>query len=111
MKASSNESDRFLGAMLEYTMQVPGDDCIYVAGTQPVLIAWGHAKAGPRIERVYLRGEQRAAARPMVILRPPRPPIDTVRRWAPVLVAGLLLSLLLLAGAVDGRPARPVPLV
>ena len=99
MKASTSESDRFLGAMLEFTMQIPDNGYQYVTGTQPVLVAWGHAKAGPGIERVYLTGERHVATRPMAILRPPAAPGVPLPRILPALVAGLLVAAMLLGAA------------
>jgi hypothetical protein len=42
LKNSSRQSDRLLGQLLLLALEVPGEDCIYALGDQPVLIFWGH---------------------------------------------------------------------
>ncbi len=42
LRNSSRQSDRLLGQLLLLALEVPGEDCIYAIGDQPVLIFWGH---------------------------------------------------------------------
>jgi hypothetical protein len=98
-RAARDESERFLGDMLELALSVPGQDQVYVLGTRPVLVAWGHAPAGGATEQVVLTGLSDAAPVPMTILPPPRLPavVSQLRRWLlPALLASFLLPLLAL---------------
>lgn len=93
--AARDESSQFLGAMLELTVQIPSEEYIYVAELQPILVAWGHAKAGPAIDRVFLRGARSVASRPMTILRPPIAPRPKPPSTAVPLAASLAAALAL----------------
>ena len=99
MEASRSGADRFLGAMLRLTMQVPDETCIHVAGAQPVLAAWGHARSGAAAGSVVLGGERAVPRFPMAILPPPAAPAFAARRIGPALAAALLVSLLFLLSA------------
>ncbi len=101
MTAAGSDADRFLGAMLSLTMQVPDDGFIHVAGAQPVLVAWGHARAGAAEPPVVLGGARQVRGRAtMAILPPPAAPASVARRWAPALAASLCVALLVLGAAL-----------
>jgi hypothetical protein len=98
LRRSQRESDRFMGEMLGLALEVPDENRVYAAGTQPILAGWGHLREGPGAERGQLMRFVRAPVAPMAILAsapaaPPRGPAG----WLWPLVA-LLLLLLLLAG-------------
>ena len=102
LRASARESERFLGELLALALVTPGPDSVRVVGSQPVLVAWAHARAGetpaPELLIGMLGGGRRAtagaAAAPMRILRstPPAPP----RHGLGWLLGGLALLLPLL---------------
>lgn len=111
LRGARDESQRFLGTMLELTTQVPGEEYVYVAGTQPILVAWGHARAGAESERVFLRGTRPSQARvaaqggvdvstPIVILPPPRSPYALKPVSMVPRVASLAASIALLGAAL-----------
>ena len=100
MRGSPSEADRFLSAMLELAMQLPDEGCIYVQGTRPVLVAWGHAKAGPKTERVYITGMLPEAAQPMAILAAPMLPVPVRKSYLPILLALLALASAVLLAAL-----------
>jgi hypothetical protein len=85
--------------MLDLALQVPDETSVFVTGGAPVLVAWGHAKAGPAIERVILGGELRSAAQRMTILPPPRAPEKVQASLRPLLLIAFALACMLLAGA------------
>lgn len=93
-RTAASEGERFLGEMLALALSVPSDDHVYAAGTQPILVAWGHARSGGAAEQVTLTGHTRASPVPMTILPPPRLPVVARRVWR-WLLPSLLLSLLL----------------
>jgi hypothetical protein len=98
-RSAPDESQRFLGDMLELALSIPGNDQVYVLGNRPVLVAWGHAPSGAAPERVALTGQSAAPPVAMAILPPPRLPatVSRLRRWLiPALLASLLLPLLAL---------------
>lgn len=47
LKNSPRQSDRLLGQLLQLAIEVPGEECLYAVGTQPVLIFWGHLRDVP----------------------------------------------------------------
>ena len=100
MRTSRDEGERFLADMLGFAMQVPTEAYVRVRDGHPVLVAWGHALAGPAAPRVFLTGQATRPMRPMAILPPPRlpgPPGLGGVRLAALLVALLLALLVLLA--------------
>lgn len=42
LRNSAQQSERLLGQLLLLALEVPGEDCVYALGDQPVLIFWGH---------------------------------------------------------------------
>ena len=100
LRASTRESERFLGELLALALITPATDCLRVVGDQPVLVAWGHAKLGEAPSPELLIGMTRrrgAGLAPMQIVGPPAEAI-TKRPWLFWLLGllGLLLLLLLL---------------
>ena len=98
-RASTNESESFLGEMLLLALSVPSDEHVYLLGGQPVLVCWGHAPAGGVPKAATLVGYRSGAPTPMTILPPPILPVvaSTLRRWLlPLLLVSLLLPLLAL---------------
>ena len=101
MKAAPAEADRFLGTMLELTMRVPDETFIHVAGTQPVLVAWGHAPVETQRGPVVLGGERQVRRRAaMAILPPPAAPVPAVRRYGLALGIALGLATVVLGAAL-----------
>jgi hypothetical protein len=47
LKNSSRQGDRLLGQLLLLALEVPGEDCVYALGDQPVLIFWGYLADTP----------------------------------------------------------------
>jgi hypothetical protein len=99
LRASTRESERFLGELLALALITPATDCLRVVGGQPVLVAWGHAKLGeaPSPELLIGMTRRRGGAGAMQIVGPPAAPPET-RSWLSWLLGllGLLLLLLLL---------------
>lgn len=99
LRASTRESERFLGELLSLALITPATDCLRVVGGQPVLVAWGHAKLGeaPSPELLIGMTRRRGGAGAMQIVGPPAAPPET-RSWLSWLLGllGLLLLLLLL---------------
>ena len=99
LRASTRESERFLGELLSLALITPATDCLRVVGGQPVLVAWGHAKLGeaPSPELLIGMTRRRGGAGAMQIVGPPAAPPEK-RSWLSWLLGllGLLLLLLLL---------------
>ena len=99
LRASTRESERFLGELLALALITPATDCLRVVGGQPVLVAWGHAKLGeaPSPELLIGMTRRRGGAGAMQIVGPPAAPPEK-RSWLSWLLGllGLLLLLLLL---------------
>ena len=100
LRASTRESERFLGELLALALITPATDCLRVVGGQPVLVAWGHAKLGEAPSPELLIGMTRrrgVGLTPMQIVGPPAAPPEK-RSWLSWLLGllGLLLLLLLL---------------
>ena len=100
LKSGRDGNDRVLGTMLELALQVPGEGYVYAAGTQPVLVAWGHAGSGGASQGIALSGQRAAAPGRMAILPPPMVPPPAVRRLGPALAAATLGAALLLVAAL-----------
>ncbi|MCE2921456.1 MAG: hypothetical protein LW837_16100 [Roseomonas sp.] len=99
LRASTRESERFLGELIALALITPATDCLRVIGGQPVLVAWGHAKLGeaPSPELLIGMTRRRGGAGAMQIVGPPAEP----QAKRPLLfwllgLLGLLLLLLLL---------------
>jgi hypothetical protein len=43
--AAANPQQRQMGALLELAQSFPGEECVFLAGDQPVVLAWGYAAA------------------------------------------------------------------
>jgi hypothetical protein len=99
LRASTRESERFLGELIALALITPATDCLRVVGGQPVLVAWGHAKLGeaPSPELLIGMTRRRSGAGAMQIVGPPAEP-PAKRSWLSWLLGllGLLLLLLLL---------------
>ena len=100
LRASTRESERFLGELIALALITPATDCLRVIGGQPVLVAWGHAKLGEAPSPELLIGMTRrrgGGLAPMQIVGPPAEP-PAKRSWLFWLfgLLGLLLLLLLL---------------
>ena len=99
LRASTRESERFLGELIALALITPATDCLRVVGGQPVLVAWGHAKLGeaPSPELLIGMTRRRGGAGAMQIVGPPAAP-PAKRSWLSWLLGllGLLLLLLLL---------------
>ena len=100
LRASTRESERFLGELIALALITPATDCLRVMGGQPVLVAWGHAKLGEAPSPELLIGMTRRRGggfAPMQIVGPPAEP-SAKRPWLVWLLGllGLLLLLLLL---------------
>jgi hypothetical protein len=99
LRASTRESERFLGELLALALITPATDCLRVVGGQPVLVAWGHAKLGeaPSPELLIGMTRRRGGAGAMQIVGPPAAPPEKPS-WLSWLLGllGLLLLLLLL---------------
>ena len=99
LRASTRESERFLGELIALALITPATDCLRVVGGQPVLVAWGHAKLGeaPSPELLIGMTRRRGGAGAMQIVGPPAAPPEK-RSWLSWLLGllGLLLLLLLL---------------
>ena len=100
LRASSRESERFLGELIALALITPATDCLRVIGGQPVLVAWGHAKLGEAPSPELLIGMTRrrgAGLTPMQIVGPPAaPPAKRSLLFWLLGLLGLLLLLLLL---------------
>ncbi|MCA3425352.1 MAG: hypothetical protein INF34_01495 [Roseomonas sp.] len=99
LRASTRESERFLGELIALALITPATDCLRVIGGQPVLVAWGHAKLGeaPSPELLIGMTRRRGGAGAMQIVGPPA----ELQAKRPLLfwllgLLGLLLLLLLL---------------
>ncbi|MCB9960307.1 MAG: hypothetical protein H6843_17050 [Rhodospirillaceae bacterium] len=53
--ASDHGGDRMLGKMIGLSLEIPGEDHIYIVGDQPVLTCWGMVQDSPAPERGVLR--------------------------------------------------------
>ncbi|MCA3417205.1 MAG: hypothetical protein INF84_21640 [Roseomonas sp.] len=99
LRASTRESERFLGELIALALITPATDCLRVISGQPVLVAWGHAKLGeaPSPELLIGMTRRRGGAGAMQIVGPPA----ELQAKRPLLfwllgLLGLLLLLLLL---------------
>lgn len=99
LRGSGKAEDRFLAEMLDLARQLPDESAVRVQGGQPVLIAWGHAHAGPSAVPVVLTGRKRRLPVPMTILPPPAAGLvgQRPRSWLAWWIATLLALLVLLA--------------
>jgi hypothetical protein len=99
LRASTRESERFLGELISLALITPATDYLRVVDGQPVLVAWGHAKLGeaPSPELLIGMTRRRSGAGAMQIVGPPAPAPEK-RSWLSWLLGllGLLLLLLLL---------------
>ena len=97
LRASTRESERFLGELIALALITPATDCLRVVGGQPVLVAWGHAKLGeaPSPELLIGMTRRRGGAGAMQIVGPPAEP-PAKRSWLSWLLGLLALLLLLL---------------
>ena len=101
LRASTRESERFLGELIALALITPATDCLRVMGGQPVLVAWGHAKLGEAPSPELLIGMTRRRGNgglaPMQIVGPPaEPPAKRPLLFWLLGLVGLLLLLLLL---------------
>jgi hypothetical protein len=106
-RAASAAAEQFLGELLSAATRIPDRAWLRVmttpSGPQPVLVAWGHRRAGIGTAPVELTGRAQRPLAPMSLLPPPRVPvpISLLRRWlVPALIGGLLpllIALVLLA--------------
>jgi len=101
LRASTRESERFLGELIALALITPATDCLRVIGGQPVLVAWGHAKLGEAPSPELLIGMTRrrgAGLAPMQIVGPPAaaPAQKSWLFWLLGLLGLLFLLLLLL---------------
>ncbi|MFO0153954.1 MAG: hypothetical protein ACK53U_02980 [Alphaproteobacteria bacterium] len=73
LRASTRESERFLGELIALALITPATDCLRVMAGQPVLVAWGHAKLGeaPSPELLIGMTRRRGGAGAMQIVGPP----------------------------------------
>ncbi|KAA5603907.1 hypothetical protein F1188_18400 [Roseospira marina] len=74
LSASGARGDQLLARMLSAAIEVPDTGAIYIVGDRPVLVGWGHLRAGddpPRGVIGSLDPPQRTAAPPPP---PPQPP-------------------------------------
>jgi hypothetical protein len=95
-------SQRHFAELIDVALSLPGRDCIYVVAGQPVLVAWGHARAGRAPEPVPIIGRVTPPPPPpmRVATPPPAAPIGPLRpapQWRWFALGG---SLLLLALAI-----------
>ena len=108
--ASVDSDERVLGAMLERVSHVPDTSCVRVRNDAPLVIAWGHGRAGQSVDLARLYA-------PVEVPRPPQPPREAEpapaehrRRWlAP---AGVMAALLAGAGLLvwsQRSPDEPAP--
>jgi hypothetical protein len=44
LQQSGQEGDRILGEMLQYALDIPSEDAVWLVGDQPVLTFWGHVR-------------------------------------------------------------------
>ncbi|MCO6417498.1 hypothetical protein JYK14_15205 [Siccirubricoccus sp. KC 17139] len=96
-KLGARPEGRFMASLIQaaITLPQPEDRAIYRIDGRPVLIAWGHERAGVAAGAETLTGRMAAAELPMAILPPPPGPVPPGPRLWPVLAA-LIGSLLLL---------------
>ncbi|WP_149541239.1 hypothetical protein [Siccirubricoccus phaeus] len=92
---------RFMAGLIQAAITLPQPEArtIYRIDGKPVLVAWGHERAGAAAGAETLTGRMAAAELPMAILPPPPGPVPPGPRLWPVLAA-LLGALLLLALAL-----------
>ncbi len=94
---ASTGGERMLGEILALAIQLPDEAFIHVRDAKPILVAWGHARAGASTGRVPLTGRLTQAPTRMVILPPPRlpGPAGLARSWFLGALAGAALLPLL----------------
>ncbi|MBV9758842.1 MAG: hypothetical protein JO047_17490 [Alphaproteobacteria bacterium] len=122
LRSGRTESERHLGDLLGLALQIPDEDAIFVQAGEPVLVAWGHARASATTGVVTLAGRRPVAPGPMRILPAPPPALlvhpAAATHWPLALsAAGLLLlglALLLLRdplgwSQVAAGPCRIAP--
>ena len=101
LRASSRESERFLGELIALALITPATDCLRVMGGQPVLVAWGHAKLGEAPSPELLIGMTRRRGGGLAPMQIVGPPAETQAKrpllfWLLGLLGLFLLLLLLL---------------
>ena len=67
------ETDRLLSITMLGALRTPGPDYVYAVGSQPVLVAWSHARTGERAAEAWLVGQARIAAPLAPVRSAPRP--------------------------------------
>ena len=72
------ETDRLLSVAMLGSLRTPGPEYVYAVGSQPVLVAWSHAKTGERAAEAWLVGQARVAAAPVPAPSVPRPQASPV---------------------------------
>ena len=99
LRASRRDSDKLLAELLALALVTPAAGSVRVMGTQPVLVAWGHATVNSAPAPELLLGQLSRApgiatgSGNMDIVGPP--PAEALRRpWAAI--AALILAVLLL---------------
>ena len=80
--AGHTDGERFSGEMLLLCIQVPDQGRVMAIGSQPILVGWGHARAGVAPEPAVVTGRRAPAMGSMVILPPPRGPAPRGRNLA-----------------------------
>jgi len=91
------DSERFNGEMLMLCLQMPDQGQIMVVGDQPVLIGWGHSRAGGAAAPAVVTGRRTPPANAhMLILPPPKAPAPPGRNML-LFVGGATGGLLLAA--------------
>ena len=90
---SKEGGERFLGQMLKLALEIPGEDFIYLVGSQPVLVCWGNLHDSPQAERGVLGRLVRARMPPPL----PRP--------APSVAAPAVAAAPMPAAAAPAPPA------
>ncbi|MCC7048219.1 MAG: hypothetical protein IT562_16010 [Alphaproteobacteria bacterium] len=110
--AATNPQQRQFGALLELAQSFPGEECVFLAGEQPIVVAWGYAPAAATaaepttLTRYGIRGAARpggdgaaarraaaeaaAAAAAAGAARPRYAPMGGWVFWLLFLVAGLV---------------------
>lgn len=103
LKQSRRDEDRFLGDLLDLALVIPDAGSVFVVtppggAPQPVLVAWGHHRAGETAAPELLLGVAGLGARRVSAMRivGPPPPVAARRPWWPLALLGALLLALLL---------------
>ncbi|MFC7544217.1 hypothetical protein ACFQU2_39010 [Siccirubricoccus deserti] len=93
-------SSRFMATLIQAALTLPAPEArnLWRIDGRPVLVAWGHERAGVAAAAETLTGRMAAADVPMQILPPPAPPVPPgPRLWPLVAALAGALALLLLA--------------